>query len=96
MKANQAKWSLLLTAAWLAFILLLVLAATGCGPPMTRKEKQLFALMVGASAADAYTTIEATEIDSRGGHFHELNPILGEHPDAGNVILFKAAVTGVL
>jgi hypothetical protein len=52
--------------------------------------------MLGAQVADAYTTIEATEVDSRGGHFHELNPILGEHPDAGNVIIFKAAAAGAL
>jgi hypothetical protein len=63
---------------------------------MTGREKVLFGLMIGASACDAYTTIEAVEVDSRGGHFHELNPILGRHPDSGNVILFKGVVVGIL
>jgi hypothetical protein len=59
---------------------------------MSVREKWLFGVMLAANAADAYTTIEATEVDSRGGHFHEMNPILGKHPDSGNVILFKALV----
>jgi len=84
-----------LTALWLALILVLVFTCCGCGPEMTRREKWMFAAMIAANTADAYTTIEATEVDSRGGHFHEINPILGKHPDAGNVILFKAGVVGV-
>jgi hypothetical protein len=80
----------------LILLVLFALICGGCGEPMSRREQVMFGAMVAANFADAYTTIEATEVDSRGGHFHEVNPILGQHPDAGNVILFKAGVVGVL
>lgn len=79
----------------LSVMVLVILSVVGCERPMTGREKVLFGTLVAANVADAYTTIEMVEVDSRGGHFHELNPVLGKHPDAGNVILFKAGVVGM-
>lgn len=69
---------------------LLILLVAGCSP-MTHREKWLLGGMVAAQAADAYTTNRGIDM---GGN--ELNPILGDQPDSGNVWLFKGGVIAVI
>lgn len=72
-----------------ALIALLLIA--GCSRPMTMREKVLFGAMIAGQAADYETTRRGVSAGMR-----ELNPILADRPDQGNILLFKAGVVGVL
>lgn len=76
-------------------LLVLLLLCAGCGPPMTARQKIMFGMMVGAQYADYETSRRMIHPEDGSGLFHEMNPILDEHPSRDELALFKVGVIGV-
>jgi hypothetical protein len=78
---------------WLTIIMviaIIIVLLSGC-TRMTHQEQLLFGGMIVAQAADYETTRKYIAIGGTEG-----NPLMSDRPDDGEILLFKAGVTGVL
>lgn len=70
-------------------LLILIFLVSGCG--LNSGEQLAFGGMIAGQAADYCTTVR-----NLGAGALEQNPVLGNRPNDGTVLLFKVAVVGAL
>lgn len=84
-------------------LLSLLVLATGCGPPMTKRQKIMFGAMIAANVWD-YESTRRLHVEDDDGKiygdyvvtFSERNPFLDDHPSRDQVALLKIGFVATL